>query len=216
MRWLSLVLLSLAPAPLAAHPHVFVDTGVEMIFDEGGRLTHLRVTWAYDEFYSLMLLEEMGLDRDMDGVLTEAEEAQLSGFDAQWVEGFNGDTVARLGREDLTLSGPMEPTATAEAGRIVSSHLRAVEGAPRLAGRVLSVLPYDETFYTAYEVTRPVTLRGRPDCAIEKIVPDIDAKLAQMRDMLLRIDENADLEENDIPLVGAEFATEIRVTCPVS
>ena len=53
----------------------------------------MRVTWAYDEFYSLLVLEDMRLDQDADGVLTEAEEQFLSGFDAQWVEGYNGDLV---------------------------------------------------------------------------------------------------------------------------
>ena len=39
---------------------------------------------------------------------------------------------------------------------------------------------------------------------------------ARMQAQLLRLDANADLEENDIPLMGGEFATEILVTCPAS
>ena len=122
MRWTVPFFIACLPVSLAAHPHVFVDTGLELIFDDEGRLTHVRVEWAYDEFYSLMLLEEMRLDNDMDGVLTEAEEGHLAGFDAEWVEGYNGDLVMRLGGEQLELSGPMEPTATTEQGRIVSTH----------------------------------------------------------------------------------------------
>ncbi|MEY8838200.1 DUF1007 family protein, partial [Cribrihabitans sp. XS_ASV171] len=167
-------------------------------------------------FSSLMLLEEMRLDNDMDGELTEAEEGHLAGFDAEWVEGYNGDLVMRLDGRQLTLSGPLEPTATTEKGRIVSTHLREVAGTPRLDGQVLSVMPFDEMYYTAYEVTRPVTVNGRTGCTIDRIVPDIDGQLAQMRAMLLTIDADADLEENDIPLVGEEFATEVRLTCPVS
>ena len=58
--------------PLGAHPHIFVDTGFEVILDAEGRLTHLRITWAYDEFYSLLVTEDRGLDPDYDGVLTPA------------------------------------------------------------------------------------------------------------------------------------------------
>ncbi len=216
MRWIFSFLMACVPVSVAAHPHVFVDTGFELIFDNEGRLTHVRVEWAYDEFYSLMLLEEMRLDNDMDGVLTEAEEGQLAGFDAEWIEGYNGDLVMRLGGRQLALSGPLEPTATTEKGRIVTTHLREVSGTPRLGGDALSVMPFDEMYYTAYEVTRSVSVQGRSDCVIDKIVPDIDGQLAQMRAMLLNIDANADLEENDIPLVGEEFATEVRLTCPVS
>jgi len=121
-----------------------------------------------------------------------------------------------LGDQPLALSGPLEPTATTEAGRIVSTHLRAVTGGGVGAGAPLSLRPYDESYYTAYEVARPVTMSGRDDCLLERFEPDIDGQLAEMQQMLLRIDADADLEEMDIPLIGAEFATEIRVTCPGS
>ena len=49
---------------------------------------------------------------------------------------------------------------------------------------------------------------------MERIEPDIAGGLAQMQAQLLRLDANADLEENDIPLMGGAFATEILVTCP--
>jgi len=78
----SLLCLALA-TPLGAHPHIFVDTKLEVLVDAEGRLTHLRITWAYDEFYSLLVTEDRGLDPDYDGVLTDAEIASLNGFDMQ-------------------------------------------------------------------------------------------------------------------------------------
>ncbi|WP_237212545.1 DUF1007 family protein [Ruegeria lacuscaerulensis] len=196
-----------------AHPHVFIDTGLEFIVDEAGQLTHVRVTWAYDEFYSLLILEDMKLDQDADGILTEDEQQLLSGFDAQWVEGYNGDLVVLSDGATVALSGPLEPQATTEDGRVVTTHLRAVEGGavPVLA---LSAKAFDETFYTAYEVTRPVTVSGPATCEVNRVEPDIDGQLAQMQAFLRTLDADFDLEENDIPLVGENFATEIRVSCP--
>lgn len=212
MRWFATLLTCCLPIPAMAHPHVFIDTGLEFIVDEAGNLTHIRVTWAYDEFYSLLVLEDMRLDQDGDGVLTEAEEGFLTGFDAQWVEGYNGDLVVRMGDTVIPLSGPLEPQATTEDARIVTSHLRAVEdGAVDANG--LSIKAFDESFYTAYEVTRPVSVSGA-ECEIVRTDPDIDAELAQMQAFLLTLDADYDLEENDIPLVGEKFATEIRLSCP--
>ncbi len=212
MRWFTTLLTCCLPIPAMAHPHVFIDTGLEFIVDEAGNLTHIRVTWAYDEFYSLLVLEDMRLDQDGDGVLTEAEEGFLTGFDAQWVEGYNGDLVVRMGDTVIPLSGPLEPQATTEDARIVTSHLRAVkDGAVKATG--LSIKAFDESFYTAYEVTRPVTVSGAA-CEIERTDPDVDAELAQMQAFLLTLDADYDLEENDIPLVGERFATEIRLSCP--
>ncbi|WP_254428612.1 DUF1007 family protein [Ruegeria atlantica] len=196
-----------------AHPHVFIDTGLEFIVDDAGQLTHVRVTWAYDELYSLYQLEDMKLDQDFDGVLTENEEKFLAGFDAQWIEGYNGDLVVFADGVPVSLSGPLEPTATTEDGRIVTTHLRAVDG-DAVSASSLTAKAFDETFYIAYELTRPVTVSGPASCQMDRIDPDIDGQLAQMQAFLLTLDADYDLEENDIPLVGENFATEIFVSCP--
>ncbi|MEX0285037.1 MAG: DUF1007 family protein [Paracoccaceae bacterium] len=213
MRWLATVITCCLPIPAVAHPHVFIDTGLEFIVDDTGQLTHVSVTWAYDEFYSLLILEDMRLDQDADGVLTEDEQKYLSGFDAQWVEGYNGDLVVFADGEPVALSGPLDAKATTEDGRIVTTHRRAVEGGA-VPASALTAKAFDETFYIAYEVIRPVTVSGPASCDITRVEPDIDGQLAQMQAFLLTLDADYDLEENDIPLVGENFATEIFVSCP--
>lgn len=206
--------LMLAPAPIAAHPHVFIDTGLEIIFDAGGRLTHVKVTWKYDDLYSLLLAEDYRVDSDGDGALTDAERKELTGFDADWVQGYAGDLEVVLDGQVLALSRPLDPTADMIDGRIISTHIREVAGTPLLEGDPVSLKAFDPTYYTAYDMTLPVVLKGRSDCAFTRIEPDIEGQLAQMQAQLLTLDANADLEENDIPLIGGEFATDIRVTCP--
>ncbi|WP_120634509.1 DUF1007 family protein [Ruegeria sp. EL01] len=213
MRWLTALLTCCLPIPVLAHPHVFIDTGLEFIVDDAGQLTHIRVSWAYDELFSLLTLEDMKLDQDFDGILTDAEERFLTGFDAEWIEGYNGDLVVTAGGAPVLLSGPLEPHATTEDGRIVTTHLRAVEGGS-VPANALAAKAFDETYYTAYEVTRPVTVSGPSSCQLDRLDPDIDGQLAQMQAFLLTLDADYDLEENDIPLVGEDFATEIRLSCP--
>ncbi len=213
MRWLATLMTCCLPLPAAAHPHVFIDTGLEFIVDEAGQLTHVRVTWAYDELYSLLLLEDMQLDQDFDGVLTESEQAQLAGFDTQWMDGYSGDLVVRKYGAGVPLSGPIDARASTQDGRIVTSHLRAVQGGG-IAASGLSAMAFDETYYKAHDVNLPVTVAGPDSCRIDRIDPDIDGQLAQMQAFLLTLDANYDLEENDIPLVGESFATEILLSCP--
>jgi ABC-type uncharacterized transport system substrate-binding protein len=43
-----------------AHPHIFIDSGVEVIFDSQGQMTALRISWAYDDFHSLLAIEDRG------------------------------------------------------------------------------------------------------------------------------------------------------------
>ena len=44
------------PASVPAHPHVFVDGGVDFVLDDQGDLTTLSVKWKYDPFEALMSL----------------------------------------------------------------------------------------------------------------------------------------------------------------
>lgn len=206
--------LALGIGPAAAHPHIFIDTGLEIIFDDQGRLTHVRVTWKYDDLYSLLLSEDYNLDPDHDGQITDAERAKLTGFDADWVEGYPGDLEATIDGKALTLSRPMQPTADMIDGRLISTHLREVTGMPLLADHPISFKAFDPSYYTAYDVTLPVTITGRQDCQLRQIAPDIEGQLAIMQAQLLRLDANADLAENDIPMIGGDFATDIRITCP--
>ncbi|WP_027261474.1 DUF1007 family protein [Sedimentitalea nanhaiensis] len=208
--------LCLMPLSAAAHPHIFVDVGFDIVLDDAGSLTHLRVTWAYDDYYSLLITQDLELDQDFDGALTAEETDKLTGFDMQWVDGFNGDLEATLDDVPLDLSRPTEATAALKAGRIITTHVRSVAGAPVLAGHALSLKPYDATYYTAYEIGQPVKLIGGAGCMLDQILPDVDAQLAQMREMLLEVDASTDLQDAGLPKMGAQFATEIRVSCPAS
>ncbi len=54
-----------AGKPALAHPHVWIDLRVELLFDANGHLTGLRQTWLADELYSAFATE--GFDGDGDG-----------------------------------------------------------------------------------------------------------------------------------------------------
>lgn len=212
MRSLALV-ACLAPAPVFAHPHIFVDVGLEVMVDAQGQLEAVRVTWAYDALYSLLITEDFGLDVDGDAVLTPAEEAQLTGFDMRWVDGFNGDLVGTLGDAALTLSGPKEPTAVMREGRIVTTHLRTVDERPKITGQRLVFKPFDLTYYTAYDVRLAVKVAGLEGCQIGKQEPDLDSEMVQLQKELSLLLQDQDSIEMGFPEVGESFATAIEITC---
>ena len=68
-------LMILPPAGALAHPHLFIDAGLELVYDDQGALSQVAVEWRYDAFYSLLIVEDLGLDPDGDGILTPQEEA---------------------------------------------------------------------------------------------------------------------------------------------
>ncbi|MGC1496275.1 MAG: DUF1007 family protein [Sulfitobacter sp.] len=216
MKYIVPFLLALAPAsPIVAHPHIFIDTGLEMVFDPQGQLTHVRVTWQYDEFYSLLVTEDMGLDADFDGVLTEAENTKLTGFDMQWVEGYNGDLEIMSGTQVLALSGPTQTSAEFAQGRITTTHLRSILS-PAATSEPIVIKPYDPTYYTAYDVTRPLVITGSDICRARVKMPDINAGLQALRDQLNTLGVDTYPEDVGLPNIGAQLASDVIVTCSVS
>lgn len=194
--------------PAAAHPHVFMETQLEVLRDVEGRAISLRVTWTYDPFFSLVLITERGLDPDGDGRLTATETAALQGFDMNWEPGFQGDTYAFAGGQAVPLSGPRDGVARYEGGRIISSHFRDL--ARPVAG-LLVVKNYDPTYYTEYTI-REVVAEG---CKTEIIAPNLTEAERELQAALAEIPADVDVEFG-FPEVGAVFAQEVQVTCAAS
>jgi polyphosphate kinase len=203
--------LSLFAAPLGAHPHIFVNTGLVFVVDAENRLTHVQVTWEYDELYSLLVTEDMGVDEDYDGVLNASDLATLTGFDMNWVEGYNGDLVGALDGVPLELSPPLAPTANMIDGKITTTHMRSVQGAPKISSP-FSFRPYDGSFYTAYDVKLPVRVEGRIGCDVALDVPNAQ-ELAMTKAEVSMLPEDFDMDAAGLGDIGARFATEVIVTC---
>lgn len=201
----------LAPASLArAHPHVFISTTLALEVDAAGQLAGIEVTWAYDEMYSMLLLDELSLDPDYDGILTEAELDELDGYDLNWMEGFAGDlyVTAPDGR-DVPL-GPPEGLGVSFDANVYASRHRRAPLAP-LAADGAVVKAYDPGFYTAYDLQGGVTLTGpgAARCALSIIPPEIDDAYEALAAELSELPPDA----IDYPQVGETFADTIRLTC---
>jgi ABC-type uncharacterized transport system substrate-binding protein len=193
------------PGLALAHPHIFVATGLTPVVSEDGRLTGIEVTWRYDAFYSLLVLEDMGLDSDHDGVLTAAELARLDGFDMQWIEGYAGDLFVHEGARALEL-GPPEPRRSAfEDGMITTSHFRAIKAAGK---GPFMIQAYDPTYYTAYDLGLGVGMAN--GCTAEVIAPDIGAAETRLKAELAKLPKDAEL---NFPEVGDVFAEKVMLRC---
>lgn len=206
------LMAGLAVSPAFGHPHVFIDTGLEVIFDADGRVTAVRIEWAYDDLYSLLVIEDRGLDADYDGVLTPEEQASLHGFDMQWEPDFPGDTYALLGAAELALGGPQDWTTRYDGGRIISTHLRHFAEPVVLAGAPLVLQVYDPGFYSAYAITGTPVLTGRQGCSAQVFEPDRDAADAILQAAIDELAGSTEIE-GEFPAIGAAYSEEAQITC---
>lgn len=53
-----LLALVLGPAPVQAHPHIFVNVSHQLLFDAAGQLVGLRARWDYDKMFTLLMIED--------------------------------------------------------------------------------------------------------------------------------------------------------------
>lgn len=206
----------LVSGPVAGHPHIFVETGLALLHDEEGRLAAIRVTWTYDELFSLLLLEDMGLDDDYDGVLQPEEQEAVQGFDMDWPEWYDGDLHVTAGGEKVALGPPRPESAELlPNGMLRSTHVRPLVAPVDGAAEPVVVSPYDVTFYTAYEIDVAATTTDSPDCHVVVYTPDLDAAYARLEAALEELtDSGGDpLEPVEFPPVGDQFAEEARLTC---
>jgi ABC-type uncharacterized transport system substrate-binding protein len=213
---LALAVVAPAPEPASAHPHIFIDTGLELLQDEAGRLMALRISWTYDELFSLLMLEDLGLDSDYDGKLAPGETEKLQGFDMDWPEGYEGDVYVEVGGAPVAL-GPPEPgeAALLDNGMLTSTHTRRL--ARPLDGHAEQVVikVYDPTFYTAYSILPEQVSTEASHCATAVYAPDLEAAQAYLDAALEQLGASIDdpFVEQDFPAVGDRFSEEVRLTC---
>jgi len=211
----TLAALALSATSAAAHPHIFIDTGLEVIFDATGRAEAVRVVWVYDDFYSLVMLQDRGLDPDGDAKLTPEEEARLSGFDMDWDTDFAGDLyLLDKGVGPVALGRPHDWSARVEQGRIVSIHVRDIVTPFAVTDAPLVLQVYDPTYYVAYSILGTPLLSGpgAAGCSVQVFEPDLSAAQEELQAMLQEYTADQSVEQ-DFPAVGANFAEEARMTC---
>ncbi|MBC6438761.1 MAG: DUF1007 family protein [Rhodobacteraceae bacterium] len=211
--WFLLLAFGLAvPAPGRAHPHIFIDAGLVLLHNRAGRLVAVEVTWRYDELYSLLIMQDYGLDPDFDGTLTQAERAATLGFDLNWGVGFEGGLELWQDGTPLMLGAP-EPVSLrlTDSGQLETVHRRPVAGAIPMAP-VIKAAIYDREFYIAFELTLPMRVVGRAGCAPRLVRPDLDAAYAILEAEIERLGGAISAEQN-FPAVGAIFADQVVVTC---
>ena len=200
--------LALAPEA-AAHPHVFIDGGVDFLFDAEGRVASLRVTWIYDELNSLFMFEDLGIAADAPAPLPAADRARLAAWQTDWFPEFEGDSYLWDGDRRIGLSRPRAADAEIRDGRAVISFLRDVE-APFRPGPETVVKIYDPTYFTAYAVTDAPRLEGAAGGCSARVVPFAPtAPLTALQQQLSAIPIDRDPEEE----VGALFAERVFVAC---
>jgi ABC-type uncharacterized transport system substrate-binding protein len=197
-------------APAAAHPHVFVDAGVDFVLGASGKVERIRVTWVYDDLFSLYLLQELGVDPAAPP--GEAARAAIVKDQSDWHPEFSGDSFVTAGGEAVPLSRPLNVTGDVVNNRVVTSHERTL-GTP-VDPRAVEVVAeiYDPVYFVAYAVVGPTRVEGpgAEACSAALIPFQATDGLVALQNELLTLGLDQTPEDQT---VGRLFAERVRLTC---
>jgi ABC-type uncharacterized transport system substrate-binding protein len=185
------------PVPATAHPHIFVEAQVTVIFADDGAIL-VKLDWFYD------------MDGDL--LLTTDEQALLDDQITAWPPDYTGDLEVSQDVVALTLADKQNHTMTYERGLFHEAHIRPIDAVADPAAP-LEIRVYDPSFYTAYELRTPVIIAGRDDCAVQINSADIDAAYALAESQLDGRDPSTVGPDEYFPAIGDAFADTIVVTC---
>lgn len=210
----ALAFAALLPAAAGAHPHIFIDAEARFGFDADGRLATVTVSWRYDAFYTLLLLETVEADADGDGALTEEDRAKLAEAFSIWEPGWHGDAFLTAGGAPVGLSDPVGISAEMTDGRVRMTFRRDVVEPPAGDGLAARLKIYDPTYFVAYDVVGEPALDGAPEgCVAAVAAPERTSELAALEATLAEIPPDATPEQEG---VGALFADRIELRCPAA
>jgi len=214
-RWLLALVLAVvslhAPAPAAAHPHVFVDGGVDFIFGPDRALEALRITWLFDEFDTLYTLSAFEIGLNQNGGLAEADRRDLVRKLADWPEDFKGAAHPSVGGESVALGLPTELDAHLLDGRLQMTYTRRLDPPVTPDGRKFEVAFYEATYFYAFSVVREPRFVGPAAACSATVIPfEPDSQSDALRTALAALGRE---ETPDVDNVGALFADKIVVRC---
>ena len=156
-----LLLLSGVREQAEAHPHVWVTSKAEVVYDKG-RIVAIQHHWTFDEFYTAMAIQ--GLDKNGDGIYSREELAELANTNMQGLSEFDYFTYATLAKAKVEFAPPVDSWLEHKDG-ILTLHYRLPLKKPiPAATEGFSFAVYDPSFFIAFELAKgeAVTLAGAP------------------------------------------------------
>lgn len=210
----ALIAAALPTTVAQAHPHIFVS--VEMKVNYANNLpASVELAWIYDEYFSFLLLTDLGLDLDADMILTPEEEQILAASITEWPADFGGDLEVTQNGQPVPLKDRVNHTMVFQDGIVREIHTRPIGSLPQ-KGAGLTVQVYDPFYYVAYELVGSVAIEGRDDCEALIAPANLDAAYTLVEELLYGRPASEVEADEEFPEVGVAFADTVEITCAVS
>lgn len=196
--------------PTWAHPHVFIDGGVDFQLSDYDTLEALRVTWLYDAFETLYMLSSHDMALTQDGVLAEGDRAELTRRLSNWPDDFDGSAHLTVNGQAIDLAWPSGLDVQLIDGRLRLTFMRGLETPIPLTGADVEVAFYESTYFFDFSVTKKPELVGGENTCRATVIPFEPNRNDPLLKALAKLSREETPTETN---VGAKFADRIYLRC---
>ena len=207
----SLVLiLSCGSAPAKAHPHVFVDVKVDLVFSDG-KVTGIQHYWTFDDLYSAFVTQGVGRNPDAP---TEAELLPIAKSNVEALAEFEYFTFVRIADSKGEVSTPTSYAMSQSAGKekLVTLQFFLPLKTPAVPDNKFAFQVFDPSYFVAFELEKEsaITLKNAPKGCAPKIFAPTPLNAADRK----ILDESAASGLAPGIDFGLKLAGHVRITCP--
>jgi ABC-type uncharacterized transport system substrate-binding protein len=209
--WLALA-IGVIPGQVLAHPHVWVTTKSEMIYDPAGELSAVRHAWTFDDMFSSYAIQ--GLDTDGDGKLSREELQPLAEINVTTMAESDYFTFAKSDAADLSFADATDYWLEWN-GTQLTLHFTLPLSKPLAKSQPVSLEIYDPTYFVDFRLAEQAaaSLVAAPPGCMASVQRHEDQSATPGKtpsEMKLSEDYFSSLAGQN---VGEQFANRITVRC---
>jgi ABC-type uncharacterized transport system substrate-binding protein len=204
----AVALLSVSAA--RAHPHVWITTEAEIVFQPDGKVSGVRHRWTFDPMTSAAFTQ--GLDANGDGQFSSEELKDLARENTESLAEYGYYTQLKANGVKQEFEGPRDPAMTHEKDSLVLSFLLPLKS-PAGAGKALVLEVYDPAFFVQFSLSggeNAARLVGAPKGCVATVSRPKEPDPAQGRNL----SESFFNALTSASGYGAQFANRVIVACP--
>jgi len=144
MKCIFLIVISFPPFFLVAHPHVFIDNRVSVLFNEKG-LAGFKHEWTFDEMFSSTIIQEFDLNADGKFDEKEIKDVEKGAFSN--LKEYNYFVNITINGKQFKIQEIKDFYAEIDSGVMVYEFFLPCEATATLGSKEVKIAVYDPTYF---------------------------------------------------------------------
>jgi ABC-type uncharacterized transport system substrate-binding protein len=209
---LAVALQIFSASQAAAHPHVWITTEIEVLYNQDKAITGFQEKWTFDVMYTAFAIQ--GLDKNKDGKYDRKELQELAKVNINALKEFQYFTYPKIGENVVSKLQP-ESYWMEHNGKQLSLKFKLNLDEPIPYNKLgdFSFAVYDPTFYIelSFAGEKPIRLIAAPKGCTPNIKAPPPQKVA-----VQSLSESFFQKLSPTSDMAAGYANTVRITCPAS